>query len=208
LLQRAGAIFSRRVFLASANEDGTVINEIREDTSVRMDKTLTSMESTFAKIRTGRANPSLLDTIMVPYYGTDTPLKQIANISVEESRTLLITPWEKSLIPAVEKAILKSDLGLTPSSSSENIRLPMPALNEENRRDLTRVARHEAENARIAIRNIRRDANDDLKLLLKDKDISEDEERTGLEMIQKLTDEKIAEVDKYLHVKETDLLEN
>jgi len=145
---------------------------------------------------------------MVPYYGTDTPLKQIANISVEESRTLLITPWEKSLIPAVEKAILKSDLGLTPSSSSENIRLPMPALNEENRRDLTRVARHEAENARIAIRNIRRDANDDLKLLLKDKDISEDEERTGLEMIQKLTDEKIAEVDKYLHVKETDLLEN
>ena len=185
-----------------------MINELREDTSVRMDKTLTSLEGTFAKIRTGRAHPSLLDTIMVPYYGTDTPLKQVANISVEEARSLLITPWEKSLIPAVEKAILKSDLGLTPSSSSDNIRLPMPALTEENRRDLTRVARHDAENARVAIRNIRRDANSDLKELLKDKDISEDEERLGLEMVQELTDEKIAEVDKVLEAKEADLLEN
>jgi|TARA_Y100000310_G_scaffold329287_1_gene398841 ribosome recycling factor len=173
-----------------------------------MDKTLGSLETTFAKIRTGRAHPSLLDTILVPYYGTDTPLKQVANITVEEARSLLITPWEKSLIPAVEKAILKSDLGLTPSSSSDNIRLPMPALTEENRRDLTRVARHEAENARVAIRNIRRDANSDLKDLLKDKDISEDEEKLGLEMIQKLTDEKIADVDKVLKAKEADLLEN
>ncbi len=185
-----------------------MINELREDTTVRMDKTLGSLETTFAKIRTGRAHPSLLDTILVPYYGTDTPLKQVANITVEEARSLLITPWEKSLIPAVEKAILKSDLGLTPSSSSDNIRLPMPALTEENRRDLTRVARHEAENARVAIRNIRRDANSDLKDLLKDKDISEDEEKLGLEMIQKLTDEKIADVDKVLKAKEADLLEN
>jgi len=150
----------------------------------------------------------LLDTILVPYYGTDTPLKQVANITVEEARSLLITPWEKSLIPAVEKAILKSDLGLTPSASSDNVRLPMPALTEENRKDLTRVARHEAENARVALRNIRRDANSDLKELLKDKDISEDEEKLGLEMIQKLTDEKVADVDKVLAAKETDLMEN
>ncbi len=107
-----------------------MINEIRDDTSVRMDKTVASLEAAFAKIRTGRAHPSLLDTILVPYYGTDTPLNQVANITVEEARTLLITPWEKSLIPAVEKAILKSDLGLTPSSSSDNVRLPMPSLNE------------------------------------------------------------------------------
>jgi ribosome recycling factor len=173
-----------------------------------MDKTLASLEATFAKIRTGRAHPSLLDTILVPYYGTDTPLKQVANITVEEARSLLITPWEKSLIPAVEKAILKSDLGLTPSASSDNVRLPMPALTEENRKDLTRVARHEAENARVALRNIRRDANSDLKELLKDKDISEDEEKLGLEMIQKLTDEKVADVDKVLAAKETDLMEN
>lgn len=185
-----------------------MINELREDTSVRMDKTLASLEAAFAKIRTGRAHPSLLDTIMVPYYGSDTPLNQIANITVEEARSLLITPWEKSLIPTVEKAILKSDLGLTPSSSSDNVRLSMPALTEENRRDLTRVARHEAENIRVAVRNIRRDANSDLKELLKDKDISEDEERLGLEMIQKLTDEKIADVDKILKAKEADLLEN
>ncbi len=188
--------------------DGIVINELREDTAVRMDKTLASLEATFAKIRTGRAHPSLLDTILVPYYGTDTPLKQVANITVEEARSLLITPWEKSLIPAVEKAILKSDLGLTPSASSDNVRLPMPALTEENRKDLTRVARHEAENARVALRNIRRDANSDLKELLKDKDISEDEEKLGLEMIQKLTDEKVADVDKVLAAKETDLMEN
>jgi len=188
--------------------DGIVINELREDTAVRMDKTLASLEATFAKIRTGRAHPSLLDTILVPYYGTDTPLKQVANITVEEARSLLITPWEKSLIPAVEKAILKSDLGLTPSASSDNVRLPMPALTEENRKDLTRVARHEAENARVALRNIRRDANSDLKELLKDKDISEDEEKLGLEMIQKLTDEKVADVDKVLAEKETDLMEN
>ncbi len=188
--------------------DGIVINELREDTAVRMDKTLASLEATFAKIRTGRAHPSLLDTILVPYYGTDTPLKQVANITVEEARSLVITPWEKSLIPAVEKAILKSDLGLTPSASSDNVRLPMPALTEENRKDLTRVARHEAENARVALRNIRRDANSDLKELLKDKDISEDEEKLGLEMIQKLTDEKVADVDKVLAAKETDLMEN
>ena len=173
-----------------------------------MDKTLASLETSFAKIRTGRAHPSLLDTIMVPYYGADTPLKQVANITVEEARSLVIAPYERSLIPAVEKAILKSDLGLTPSSSGDNVRLPMPALSEENRKDLTRVARHEAENSRVAIRNIRRDANSDLKELLKDKDISEDEERLGLEMIQKLTDEKISEVDKVLHAKEADLLEN
>ncbi|HJN50453.1 MAG: ribosome recycling factor [Pseudomonadales bacterium] len=185
-----------------------MINELREDTAVRMDKTLASLEATFAKIRTGRAHPSLLDTILVPYYGTDTPLKQVANITVEEARSLVITPWEKSLIPAVEKAILKSDLGLTPSASSDNVRLPMPALTEENRKDLTRVARHEAENARVALRNIRRDANSDLKELLKDKDISEDEEKLGLEMIQKLTDEKVADVDKVLAAKETDLMEN
>jgi ribosome recycling factor len=184
-----------------------VIDDIRKDAEVRMTKSLASLDSALAKIRTGRAHPSLLGDIKVPYYGTDTPLDQVANIGVEDSRTLLISPWERSLIPDIEKAILKSDLGLTPSSGGESIRLSMPPLTEENRIALTKVAKHEAENARVAVRNIRRDANAHLKELLKEKEISEDEEHHAIDLIQKLIDEKIADVEQALQVKEKDLLE-
>ena len=184
-----------------------MINEIRKDAEDRMSKSLVALEAAFAKIRTGRAHPSILDSVTVEYYGVDTPINQVANITVEDARTLAITPWEKNLIPVVEKAILKSDLGLNPSTSSDRIRLPMPPLTEENRRDLTKVAKHEAENARVAIRNIRRDANNDMKELLKGKEITEDEFRRGEDAIQKLTDEKVKEVDVALELKEADLME-
>mgnify|MGYP001260369389 FL=1 len=184
-----------------------MIKEIIEDAEKRMEKSLNSLEVAFAKIRTGRAHPSLLDGIMISYFGTDTPINQIANISVEEARSLIISPWEKQLIPEIEKAILKSDLGLNPSSSSDSIRLPMPPLTEENRRDLARIAKSEAENARVAVRNIRRDANGDLKEFLREKEITEDELRRGEEAIQKLTDAKIAKVEIALTAKEADLME-
>jgi len=184
-----------------------VIKEIREDAADRMHKTLHTLEVALAKIRTGRAHPSLLTGIMVSYYGNDTPLEQVANVVVEDGRTLLISPWEKAIIPDVEKAILKSDLGLTPSTGGESIRLPMPPLTEENRVALTKVARHEAEHSRVAIRNIRRDANAHLKELLKDKEVSEDEEHHAIDLIQKLTDERIADVEHALQGKEKDLME-
>jgi len=184
-----------------------VINDIKQDAEERMNKTLASLDSALAKIRTGRAHPSLLDGITIDYYGTSTPLNQVANIIVEDARSLLISPWEKPLIQAIEKAILKSDLGLNPSSNSDNIRLPMPPLTEENRRDLAKIARSEAENARVAIRNIRRDANSDLKEYLKEKEITEDEERHGEELVQKLTDAKIKSVETCLEAKEADLME-
>ena len=184
-----------------------MIKEIREDAEDRMNKTLASLDTAFAKIRTGRAHPSILDGVTVDYYGTETPLKQVANIVVEDARSLLISPWEKPLIPLIEKAILKSDLGLNPSTSGDNIRLPMPPLTEENRRDLAKVAKAEAENARIAIRNIRRDANSDLKDYHKEKEITEDGLREGEEMVQKLTDEKIKLIEKSLDSKEADLME-
>ena len=184
-----------------------MIKEIIEDAEKRMEKSLNSLEVAFAKIRTGRAHPSLLDGIIISYFGTDTPINQIANIAVEEARSLIISPWEKQLIPEIEKAILKSDLGLNPSSSSDSIRLPMPPLTEENRRDLARIAKSEAENARVAVRNIRRDANGDLKEFLREKEITEDELRRGEEAIQKLTDAKIAKVEIALTAKEADLME-
>lgn len=172
-----------------------------------MQKSLASLEGALAKIRTGRAHPSLLNGITVPYYGNETPLQQVANVVVEDGRTLMIAPWEKSMIPAIEKAILKSDLGLNPATGGESIRLPMPPLTEENRIALTKVARTEAEHARVAIRNIRRDANAHLKELLKEKEISEDEEHHAIDLVQKLTDEKIAEVEHALQLKEKDLME-
>ena len=184
-----------------------MIKEIIDDAEKRMEKTLNSLEVAFAKIRTGRAHPSLLDGIIVSYFGVDTPINQLANISVEETRSLIISPWEKQIIPEIEKAILKSDLGLNPSSSSESIRLPLPPLTEENRRDLARIAKSEAENARIAVRNIRRDANGDLKDFLKEKEITEDEQRRGEEAIQKLTDAMIKKVEVALTAKEADLME-
>ena len=184
-----------------------MIDDIKQSAEVRMHKTLASLDVAFARIRTGRAHPSLLDGITVSYYGTDTPLNQMANITVEDARTLLISPWEKPMIPDVVKAILKSDLGLNPSTSTDNIRLPMPPLTEENRRDLIKVAKSEAENARVAIRNIRRDANNDLKEFLKEKEITEDEARRGEDMIQRLTDANIKQIDAALETKESDLMD-
>lgn len=183
-----------------------MIDEICGDADERMGKSLESLQTAFARIRTGRANPSLLDGIEVAYYGNDTPLNQVASVSVEDARTLVISPWEKKLVPEIEKAILKSDLGITPSATSELIRVPLPALTEENRRDLAKQARHEAENARVAIRNIRRDAIGNIRDLVKEKAVSEDDARRGEESIQKLTDKRIAQVDKALEGKEADLM--
>lgn len=184
-----------------------MINEIKQDAGQRMEKSIAALETAFKKVRTGRAHPSILDGVKVTYYGTDTPLNQLANISVEDGRSLLISPWEKPLIPEIEKAIMSSDLGLNPSTSGDVIRLPMPPLTEETRKDLTRIVRNEAENGRIAVRNIRRDAMSDLKDLLKEKEISEDEERKAHDDIQKLTDKFIAVVEDLLKRKETDLME-
>jgi ribosome recycling factor len=184
-----------------------MIEEIKQDADERMGKSLEVLGSNFARIRTGRANPGLLQGIEVDYYGNSTPLNQVASINVEDARTLVISPWEKNLIPQLEKALLKSDLGITPSSTSELIRVPLPALTEENRRDLARQAKHEAENTRIAIRNIRRDAIADIRELVKEKEVAEDDAHRGEEEIQKLTDRRIGEVDSALAAKEADLME-
>lgn len=184
-----------------------MINEIKKDTQERMDKSLESLHSAFNKIRTGRAHPSILDAIKVDYYGSDVPIGQVANVNVEDSRTLVVIPWEKTMVPLVEKAIMKSDLGLNPSTAGSNIRVPMPALTEETRKGYIKQARAEAENARIAVRNIRRDANNHLKALMKDKEISEDDERRAQEDIQKVTDKHTAEIDKLLASKEEDLMQ-
>ena len=184
-----------------------MIEAIKQDADVRMGKSCESLRHAFARIRTGRASPNLLDGIEVPYYGTDTPLNQVASVSVEDARTLLISPWEKPLIPEIEKAILRSDLGLTPSTTGDVIRLPLPALTEETRKDLTRQARHEAENARVAVRNIRRDAIHDVRELVKEKESSTDDAHRAEDDIQKLTDRRISEIDHALGEKEADLLE-
>ena len=184
-----------------------MIKEIHQDADERMGKSLEVLATHFARIRTGRANPNLLDGIEVEYYGNPTPLNQVASVSVEDARTLVISPWEKKLIQDIEKALLKSDLGITPSSTSELIRVPLPALTEQNRKDLAKQARHEAENAKIAIRNIRRDAIADIRELVKEKEVAEDEAHRGEEDIQKLTDRWIGEVDKSLSAKESDLME-
>ncbi|WP_257266840.1 ribosome recycling factor [Endozoicomonas sp. ONNA2] len=183
-----------------------MIDEIKDDAKERMGKTIESLTVAFNKIRTGRAHPSLLDSIKVSYYGSETPLSQMANISVEDGRTLAVRVWERQIVPDVEKAILKSDLGLNPSTAGEVIRIPLPPLTEETRKGYIRQARQDAENARIAIRNIRRDALADIKELEKEKEISEDDERRGQDDVQKLTDQFIAEVDKNLSAKEEDLM--
>jgi len=184
-----------------------VINEIKQDAKQRMEKSVEALRTQVSKIRTGRAHPSLLDGIMVPYYGTDTPLRQLANITIEDARTLAITVFDKSVSGAVEKAILTSDLGLNPAGAGSVIRVPLPPLTEERRRDLVKLVRAEAEQGRVAIRNIRRDANNDLKELLKEKEITEDEERKAAEDIQKLTDVYVAKVDEVLAEKEKELME-
>ncbi len=183
-----------------------MIEDIKADAQDRMKKSIAALEAALARIRTGRAHPDLLDTIVVSYYGNDTPLKQVASISVEDGRTLLISPWEKPLVPVIEKAILKSDLGLNPSTSGNAIRLVLPALTEDGRKELTRIARGEAEQARVSVRSVRRDSNAMFKDLVKDKDISEDDERRAQEAIQKLTDEFVAKVDATLAAKEKDLM--
>lgn len=184
-----------------------MIEETIKDAEVRMGKSVDSLHTELAKIRTGRAHPSLLDHITVDYYGTATPLSQVANVSVEDARTLSISPWEKDMVAPIEKAIMKSDLGLNPATAGTIIRIPMPQLTEERRRDLVRVVKNEAEGGRVAVRNIRRDANSDFKELLKEKEISEDEERQAEERIQKLTDTYVAKVDEALAAKEKELME-
>jgi ribosome recycling factor len=183
-----------------------VIEDIKKDAQSRMKKSLESLDVALKRVRTGRAHPSLLDGVTVAYYGSPTPLSQLANISVEEGRTLVVSPFDRSLVPDVEKAIMTSDLGLNPSTAGTVIRLPLPPLTEETRKDLVKVVRAEAEHARVAIRNIRRDANGDLKDLLKEKEISEDETRHGEEQIQQLTDKSVAEADAMLKTKEEELM--
>ncbi len=184
-----------------------MIDDIKSDAEERMGKSLEALSHNFNKIRTGRAHPSLLDGIRVDYYGSATPLNQMANITVDDARTLTVTAWDKSVVPDIEKAILKSDLGLNPATAGEVIRIPMPPLTEETRKGFIKQARAEAESARVSVRNARRDAISMLKDLLKEKEISEDEERKAEDDIQKLTDRFVAEVEKSLGEKEADLLE-
>ncbi|WP_239952886.1 ribosome recycling factor [Pantoea sp. Z09] len=184
-----------------------MINDIKKDAETRMDKCVEAFKNTISKVRTGRASPSLLDGIVVEYYGTPTPLRQLASVTVEDSRTLKINVFDRSMGPAVEKAIMASDLGLNPNSAGSDIRVPLPALTEERRKDLIKIVRGEAEQGRVSVRNVRRDANDKIKALLKDKEISEDDERRTQDEIQKMTDVRIKNVDAALAEKEKELME-
>lgn len=183
-----------------------MINEIKTDGESRMQKSIEALEAAFSKLRTGRAHPGILSGVMVSYYGSDTPLNQVASINVEDSRTLLVQPFERSMVQAVDKAIREADLGLNPMTA-DVIRVPMPALTEETRRDMQKIARNDAEQTRISVRNIRRDMLSDIKDLLKDKEISEDDERRAADDIQKLTDKFIATIDSCLEKKESELME-
>lgn len=184
-----------------------MLETIKKNTETKMQKSIEAFQSNLSKMRTGRAHPSLLDQVKVPYYGNDVPLSQVANITVSDSRTLSIAPWEKNLVPAIEKAILIAGLGLNPTTSGNAIRVPLPPLTEERRKEMIRIIRGEGEEARVVVRNIRRDANNELKELLKKKEITEDDERRSQDVIQKLTDKFIAELDKLLVVKEAELME-
>jgi len=184
-----------------------VLNEIKEDAAGRMAKSVASLKQELTKIRTGRAHTSLLDHITVEYYGSQVPLNQVSNVGIEDSRTLVVTPWEKDMVQPIEKAIMTSDLGLNPATAGTVIRVPLPALTEERRKDMIRVVRNEAEGGRIAIRNIRRDALHDVKELLKEKMIGEDDERRGEAEIQEITDRHVAQVDELLADKESELME-
>ena len=183
-----------------------MIDDIKKDAATRMVKSVEALKEGLAKVRTGRAHPNMLDHIMVSYYGAATPLKQLANVGVEDARTLTVQPWEEAMVAAVEKAILESNLGINPNTAGTLIRLPIPSLTEERRKDMVRTVRQTTENARVAVRNIRRDANASLKDLVKEKLISEDDERRGQEIVQKLTDQHIKEVDELMQQKETDLM--
>ena len=184
-----------------------MIDEIKSDLEARGEKSLEALQNNFNRIRTGRAHPSILNSISVSYYGVDTPLSQVANITVEDARTLAVTPWEKPMVVEIEKAIMKSDLGLNPATNGDVIRLPMPALTEETRKNYIKQARSEAESARVSVRNGRRDALSQVKDLVKEKEISEDDERRAADEIQKITDKYIAQIDKDLSAKEADLME-
>jgi ribosome recycling factor len=184
-----------------------MINDVTRDAEQRMAKTVEALRHELAKIRTGRAHPSLLDHIKVEYYGSEVPLSQAATITIVDPRTLGVAPWDKNMVRVIEKAILSSDLGLNPATSGDVIRVPLPPLTEERRRDLTRVVRGEAENARVAIRNVRRDANHHLKAMVKNKAISEDEERRAEEKMQQLTGSYIAKIDELVATKEKELME-
>lgn len=183
-----------------------MLKEIIQDAQVRMDKSIESFKLELAKIRTGRAHPSLLDHISVDFYGTMTPITRAANVNAEDARTLTVVAWDKSMVSVIERAIRESDLGLNPMTSGTVIRIPLPPLNEERRRDLIKVLKAEAEHARVAVRNIRRDAISDLKELLKEKEISEDDERKGQEDVQKLTDSHVKKIDEIMAVKEQEML--
>ena len=184
-----------------------MIEDIKKDARERMGKSVDALKQTLGKVRTGRAHPSLLDHLTVDYYGSEVPISQVANIAVEDARTLTVTPWEKQMVQVIDKAIIKSDLGLNPVVAGTVMRIPMPPLTEESRRDLVKVVRKDGEAAKVAIRNIRRDANNDLKDLLKEKEISEDDEHKGQDDVQQITNEFIAGVDKVLADKEAELME-
>ena len=184
-----------------------MINDIKKDAEERMSKSVEVLGVNFNKIRTGRAHPSILDGVSVPYYGNPTPLTQVANVTVLDARTLSISPWEKHMVPEIEKAIMKSDLGLNPATTGELIRVPMPMLTEETRKGYIKQARNEAEAARVSVRNIRRDAISTVKDLLKEKEITEDDERRAQDDVQKITDKYISQIDKALAAKEEDLME-
>jgi ribosome recycling factor len=189
-----------------AGDGGTMINDVKKSAEQKMAKSVEALKTDLSKVRTGRAHTGLLDHIHVDYYGSSMPLAQVANVTLADARTIAVQPWEKKMIPVVEKAIRDSDLGLNPATQGDVVRVPMPALTEERRRDLIKVVRHEAENARVAIRNVRREANEHLKKLLKDHKVAEDDERHAQTDVQKLTDRFIAEVDKQLATKEADLM--
>jgi len=183
-----------------------MIADVKKTTEQKMKKTLETLKSDLGKVRTGRAHAGILDHVLVDYYGTPTPIPQVANVTLVDARTIGVSPWDKKMSGAIEKAIRDSDLGLNPATMGETVRVPMPALTEERRKELIKVVRHEGENARVAIRNVRRDANNHLKDLLKQKKVAEDEERRAQDDVQKLTDRHIAEIDKLLQQKESDLM--
>lgn len=184
-----------------------MLDDIKKDANERMNKCVAAFKNELKRLRTGRAHTSLLDHIRVEYYGNEVPLNQVANIALEDARTLTVTPWEKTMVQAIEKAIMKSDLGLMPNTAGTVIRVPMPALTEERRRDLTKVVRHEAENARVAVRNVRRDVMTELKEMLKEKLVSQDDDRRAQDEVQKLTDRHVAEIDQVLAEKEKELMQ-
>ena len=184
-----------------------MLEDVKKDAAARMSKCVQTFQADLRKLRTGRAHPSLIEHLKVDYYGSDVPLQQVASIAVEDGRTLVISPWEKSVVQAIEKAIFKSDLGLTPQTAGTVVRIPMPPLTEERRREITKVLRHDAENARVAVRNVRRDVMNDIKHKLKEKQLSQDDERRAEQEVQKLTDKHVAEIDSLLAAKEKEVMQ-